>query len=152
MCFQSGLGSYGHDIDECQTLSNLCENGQCINTFGSYRCICNRGFKPDQSGTRCLDVDECKATPRPCEFKCDNSFGSFVCSCSDGYTLSANGRSCRDIDECEIGAYSCESDCVNTEGSFHCACPPGFTELGDLCIDTDECVDQPVSQIIYLLF
>ena len=47
LCMDSGFGQMGQDIDECKTMPNLCENGQCINTLGSYRCICNRGFKPD---------------------------------------------------------------------------------------------------------
>ena len=56
---ESGFGPEGQDIDECKTLPGLCENGQCVNTLGSYRCICDRGFKPDpaSSNTKCLDVD-----------------------------------------------------------------------------------------------
>ena len=59
LCLESGFGPEGQDIDECKTLPGLCENGQCVNTLGSYRCICDRGFKPDpaSSNTKCLDVD-----------------------------------------------------------------------------------------------
>ena len=42
------------DIDECNTIPNLCRNGRCINTLGSYRCMCNKGYRPDHSGTRCI--------------------------------------------------------------------------------------------------
>ena len=30
-----------------------------------YRCICDRGFKPDGAiaNTRCMDVDECRTRP-----------------------------------------------------------------------------------------
>ena len=45
LCLESGFGSEGEDIDECKILPGLCANGQCINTMGSYRCICNRGFR-----------------------------------------------------------------------------------------------------------
>lgn len=45
---------YISDIDECRLHSNLCENGRCMNTMGSYRCVCNNGFKPDTSGTQCI--------------------------------------------------------------------------------------------------
>ena len=34
ICSDSGFGPEGQDIDECKTLPNLCENGQCINTLG----------------------------------------------------------------------------------------------------------------------
>jgi len=42
------------DIDECKILPDLCKHGTCINTLGSYRCICNKGFKVDPSGSHCL--------------------------------------------------------------------------------------------------
>lgn len=67
-----------------RTLPNLCENGQCVNTLGSYRCICGRGYKPDESGTHCLDVNECKASVPPCDHECLNTLGSYQCSCPDG--------------------------------------------------------------------
>ena len=37
LCLESGFGPEGQDIDECKTLPGLCENGQCVNTLGSYR-------------------------------------------------------------------------------------------------------------------
>lgn len=42
------------DIDECRTIPDLCKNGLCINTLGSYRCVCNKGYKADKSGTQCV--------------------------------------------------------------------------------------------------
>ena len=45
------------DIDECNTIPNLCRNGRCINTLGSYRCMCSKGYRPDHSGTRCIGID-----------------------------------------------------------------------------------------------
>lgn len=42
------------DIDECRTIPGLCNNGLCINTLGSYRCVCNKGYKADKSGTQCV--------------------------------------------------------------------------------------------------
>jgi fibulin 1/2 len=47
------------DINECNELSKMCENGRCSNTFGSYMCNCNEGFKLDEKSVRCIDVDEC---------------------------------------------------------------------------------------------
>lgn len=42
------------DIDECRTIPDLCKNGLCINTLGSYRCVCNKGYKADKTGTQCV--------------------------------------------------------------------------------------------------
>lgn len=42
------------DVNECATMPDLCQNGKCINTLGSYRCICNRGYKADTSGLFCI--------------------------------------------------------------------------------------------------
>lgn len=44
---------YVTDINECETLPDLCANGRCINTLGSYRCSCNKAFKVDHTGTHC---------------------------------------------------------------------------------------------------
>lgn len=42
------------DIDECNTMPDLCINGRCVNTIGSYRCICNKGYKHNPNGTKCV--------------------------------------------------------------------------------------------------
>ena len=141
LCLESGYGPEGQDIDECKTLPNLCENGQCINTLGSYRCICNKGFKPE-SGTKCVDVNECLQRPGPCEHECTNSWGSYSCSCPQGYALNNDGKTCRDVDECSTGSHTCQYECINTLGGYECACPRGFRQMGDRCVDVDECIEQ----------
>lgn len=42
------------DINECQVMPDLCRNGQCINTIGSFRCHCNVGYKTDFTATSCV--------------------------------------------------------------------------------------------------
>lgn len=42
------------DINECQVLPDLCKNGQCINSIGSFRCHCNVGYKTDFTSTSCV--------------------------------------------------------------------------------------------------
>jgi hypothetical protein len=86
---------------------------------------------------------------KSCFFSSLNSLDrSPLSSCPPGFVLSGDGRTCRDVDECSLDSSLCEHDCVNTEGSFRCTCPMGFTQIGrrggERCIDTDECVEQPV--------
>ena len=40
------------DINEC--LMNPCENGECVNTDGSYRCVCRPGYTLDITGKKCI--------------------------------------------------------------------------------------------------
>jgi hypothetical protein len=42
------------DVDECSVNSNLCENGQCLNYPGSYRCECDMGFAPKDEDKTCI--------------------------------------------------------------------------------------------------
>lgn len=42
------------DIDECRVMGNLCKNGQCINTLGSYSCTCKPGYTTDITSTACV--------------------------------------------------------------------------------------------------
>ncbi|XP_034051000.1 complement component C1q receptor [Thalassophryne amazonica] len=106
------------DIDECQF--QPCGDQLCINTHGSYTCVCKEGFK--MVAGRCRDVDEC-AQPR-CKHTCLNFLGSFSCHCNTGFALSEDGHSCIDVDECVRNR--CEFKCVNTLGSFLCTCPQSF--------------------------
>lgn len=62
------LSGFHPDIDECRVMGNLCKNGQCINTLGSYNCICKPGYTTDITGTVCVG----KATV-------PEHHGSFLC-------------------------------------------------------------------------
>ncbi len=136
----SGHSPEGEDIDECQRFSNLCKNGKCINTPGSYRCLCNTGFDSNGSnGTKCVDRNECKLTPSPCDYDCVNTDGSYYCLCQSGYQLSSNSKNCIDVDECITGKNTCPKFCINTPGSYKCSCPAGYKQQGDNCLDINEC-------------
>lgn len=40
------------DVDECVELEGVCTNqGECENTFGSYKCVCSHGYRGN--GTHC---------------------------------------------------------------------------------------------------
>ncbi|XP_064619862.1 fibrillin-2-like isoform X2 [Lineus longissimus] len=140
-----GFTPDGQDIDECALDSTACRNGRCLNTMGSYRCICDAGYQPDRDGTACIDVDECTASINTCEKTCQNTQGSFVCRCPQGYALNTDGRTCRDIDECQFKTHNCPQECINTPGSFKCSCQEGFIvgELNGRCADKDECAEDP---------
>ena len=72
------------DVDECSSASACDINADCINSQGSYGCVCNMGYTGD--GLTCQDVDEC--SQQPCVFDlalCFNTVGSFHCDCKEGY-------------------------------------------------------------------
>ncbi|XP_029430269.1 fibrillin-1 [Rhinatrema bivittatum] len=126
--------------DYCLLFRNLCLNGRCIPTPGSYRCECNKGFKLDVRG-ECIDVDECEKNP--ClHADCVNTQGSYICQCYSGFQSTSTRTECRDIDECLQNGRICNNGrCVNTDGSFHCVCNAGFHVAADgkNCEDMDEC-------------
>lgn len=73
------------EVDVCQ-FKGLCKNGRCTNTGNSFRCDCDAGFGVDETGTMCLDYDECKITTGICgPGQCMNTHGSFRCKCNNGY-------------------------------------------------------------------
>lgn len=49
-----GRGDTGGDINECLFMADVCENGECINTDGSFRCECQTGFVLDSTRKRCI--------------------------------------------------------------------------------------------------
>uniref|UniRef100_A0A8B9LZJ9 Fibrillin 2 n=1 Tax=Astyanax mexicanus TaxID=7994 RepID=A0A8B9LZJ9_ASTMX len=138
-----GYATDGTDIDECKVIPDVCKNGRCINTMGSYRCHCNSGYTASIAGTACVDLDECAMSPKPCNFICKNTEGSYACSCPRGYILQEDSRSCKDLDECQVKRHNCQFMCVNTIGGFTCKCPPGFTQHHTACIDHNECAAEP---------
>ncbi|XP_042357011.1 complement component C1q receptor [Plectropomus leopardus] len=106
------------DIDECK--SKACDHHLCVNTHGSYMCVCNSGYEMVDGA--CIDVDECVQTR--CEHSCLNNVGSFSCYCNKGFSLAEDGLSCEDVNECVSNP--CLFKCINTDGSFLCTCPQGF--------------------------
>uniref|UniRef100_A0A4X2LSH4 Latent-transforming growth factor beta-binding protein 2 n=1 Tax=Vombatus ursinus TaxID=29139 RepID=A0A4X2LSH4_VOMUR len=82
------------DADECAMFgSELCHNGQCLNTVPGYICLCNPGYRYDASHMVCEDHDECQDTA--CENgECVNTDGSFHCFCSPPLVLDHSQRHC----------------------------------------------------------
>jgi len=42
------------DINECDLMDNICINGTCINTDGSFMCECGKGLHLDSDGYTCV--------------------------------------------------------------------------------------------------
>lgn len=47
------LSDWLSDIDECLQNGRICNNGRCINTDGSFHCVCNAGFQVAVDGKNC---------------------------------------------------------------------------------------------------
>lgn len=74
------------DINECEEHENICQNGHCTNTFGSFMCSCNEGYKLDETGYMCIDINECLENPGICNVgECVNEPGKYHCVCPEGY-------------------------------------------------------------------
>ena len=46
------------DVEECDIVGDLCGEGECVNTPGSFQCHCNEGYQQGPDG-KCVNVDEC---------------------------------------------------------------------------------------------
>lgn len=80
------------DINECN--EGKCLNGRCINTPGSFTCICPPGFDVSPDGTMCTDHDECSEIGMCSNGICINMDGSFQCQCKNGFKLSPTKFAC----------------------------------------------------------
>ncbi|XP_033759151.1 fibropellin-1-like [Pecten maximus] len=117
------------DVDECQLLPRGHCQYHCLNTFGSYHCVCPPGRAINSDGLTCSDIE--------CTPECLNGghcrAGS--CHCPAGF----KGKFCQtDIDECARHSGLCEHHCRNTHGGYACVCSPGsrLRQDGRTCVNT----------------
>ncbi|XP_044071056.1 latent-transforming growth factor beta-binding protein 1 isoform X9 [Siniperca chuatsi] len=126
--------SHCQDLDECQ-LQGVCPNGNCLNTVGSYRCMCKPGYVPDPTLTTCiLEVVERSSPPAPVEILPSNA-GQDIAP-----TQSA------EVDECQINPYICgQGICYNTAEGYTCHCDEGYRldDTQTTCVDVDDCLENP---------
>jgi hypothetical protein len=118
-CLRQNLTSSSAAVGGGGTVKSLCDvNANCINTVGSYMCVCKEGYQGD--GQICTPV---------CSEPCRNGGHCVdvgVCRCRHGYM----GKRCEtDIDECTERLSSCDplsTDCVNLPGGYYCRCRTGY--------------------------
>uniref|UniRef100_A0A493T459 Signal peptide, CUB domain and EGF like domain containing 3 n=1 Tax=Anas platyrhynchos platyrhynchos TaxID=8840 RepID=A0A493T459_ANAPP len=89
------------DIDEC-SFDRTCDH-LCINTPGSFQCLCNKGYTL-YGLTHCGDVDECSINRGGCKFGCINTPGSYQCTCPAGCKLHWNKKDCVELVKCLSGS------------------------------------------------
>jgi fibrillin 1 len=95
------------DIDECHEHHDVCKNGHCKNTEGSYTCHCHAGYQLSEDNKKCIDIDECRDGASPCSHRCLNLPGTYQCLCSYGQVLMADGHTCGFDDLCELNNGGC---------------------------------------------
>ena len=73
----------------------------------SFRCVCPRGYKLDDSGTFCIDKNECGGDQAKdkcgSNSECKNIQGGFQCSCPAGFIFNVILEECVDNNECGLG-------------------------------------------------
>uniref|UniRef100_A0A8C2ZC10 Latent-transforming growth factor beta-binding protein 3 n=1 Tax=Cyclopterus lumpus TaxID=8103 RepID=A0A8C2ZC10_CYCLU len=87
------------DVNECEDPAN-CGHGHCVDTPGSYYCICSPPWTLAIDRNSCVtpeeqaDVNECQ-DPSYCKNgRCENTPGSFHCFCDPPLTFSAALKQC----------------------------------------------------------
>jgi len=113
-----------HDVNECglvganrnRTLSNCDSNAACINTLGSFKCKCNKGFIGDGTVGNCFNGKFCSGR------FCRQNGECF-------HKNSRNGYKCRCMLDCLNGG-----TCIMTKYKYECKCPKSSTGL--LCNET----------------
>ena len=50
-----GTGTMCVDVDECKISGDsICGAGKCMNTYGSFRCKCDQGYRNDMMMEMCM--------------------------------------------------------------------------------------------------
>ena len=119
------------DKDECLLGHDCDQNAFCVNSEGSYSCICKTGYAGD--GKRCRE-GFCEDNMCSLNEECVSP-KKLECRCKTGFERSGFTKGCTDIDECSSAENVCDenADCINTEASYECSCSQGFYGTGRTC-------------------
>ncbi|XP_047482908.1 fibrillin-2-like [Penaeus chinensis] len=131
------------DADECK--GGPCkEKEACINTPGSYKCVCQSGYMRNHDGV-CINVNECGSPSlHDCEHVCEDAEPPlrFSCSCYPGFTWQAFTRSCvidDDLTKCECEDKEMSVCYKPRDGEKQCHPRPGYVFVNGTFLDEAEC-------------
>ena len=137
-CHQQALGIHWYHKQ-----TTLCNQGQCENTMGGYKCTCNPGYGGDDCSTwEGCNSESCKNRGRCFESSTWNGWtysDSIRCDCP----LAFLGDFCEKENHCYSNPCGNGGECTNQDEDFVCDCFPGLT--GRHCQDRDfsVCLDSP---------
>ncbi|KAF7688919.1 hypothetical protein HF521_013726 [Silurus meridionalis] len=85
------------DINECM-MQGVCQNGECLNTQGSFRCTCKPGYVL-KDRTRCVVVDQgpcflIVSEAGRCEYALSTNISRELCCCTVGKAWGSNCDRC----------------------------------------------------------
>ncbi|XP_070980578.1 latent-transforming growth factor beta-binding protein 1-like isoform X1 [Oncorhynchus clarkii lewisi] len=83
------------DADECALFGQeICKDGFCLNSPGSYECYCKTGLYYDEVKLQCRDIDECQDESSCVGGECLNTQGSYMCFCTRPMVLDTDNKRC----------------------------------------------------------
>ena len=120
------------DINECQS-NHGCEHS-CVNTPGSFRCECRRGFLLNGDAKTCRGIYIVLIHPVYCTILWSGFVALVVVYTHKAMHLHVcdplpSVWCCIDLDEC-TGSHRCQHNCHNTVGSYSCSCRTGYQQVG----------------------
>lgn len=144
--FNKDENGFCQDVNECLNSTTCPALASCVNTIGSYSCVCPLGYIYTNLTNSCDNINECNdILLNGCSQICQDSPGSYSCACYTGYYLLANNKTCAINNTAVLpgcDTYGCSNVCtLNATGSPFCICPLGYQLQSDgkTCADTDEC-------------
>lgn len=149
----SGSGHECSDINECEEGSHCHPSALCLNSIGSFICLCPEGQAGDGK-IDCHSQSECASRDEWGRCICSPGFAPRKSNSRDFETLARvptnDSSECEDIDECAEGISSCSSlsNCLNLWGSYICSCLPGHEGNGHICVKGRAVVEVAVRIVI----